>query len=385
MNEISIPNGILEESASSFETRVQRQKYRKTYAQDTMVFKYKGTSLVVGREAIDSGKPVTITGPDKYVEGVLDRMVIASLLNLVPAGYRNIVVACAHTTDATPYIDKMANILGGSHEVQNYEGSTIKYSIRSFIPWDEPIGGMWRYISTTNDEIEEGDTIIVVDIGGKISSMYPVQMMANKQPNVYWSQGKSFDAGIQDIKSALTTELRALHSEIFTSKTVPDPILTQSLRKFTVEEDKNGNQIVRHWAKIKGNMMDVTEAVLNSVAPLLSQIKNVYINNLGSGTVASRIIITGGGGGLLSEVMKRQIFNHDYVYLADDLETIQYANLRGGEFATSAWVTQHNVELRRHLGNKVSFLDPLVVVVDPGNSDIKAKIMSSSDWKPSYA
>lgn len=384
MNEISIPNGILEESASSYETRVQRQKYRKTYAQDTAVFKYKDAALVVGREAIESGRPVTITGPDKYVEGVLDRMVIAALLNLVPAGYRNIVVACAHTTNATPYIDKMAKIVGGSHEVQNYEGKLVKYSIRAFIPWDEPIGGMWRYISTTQHEIEQGESIIVIDIGGKISSMYPVEMMPNKQPNVYWSQGQSFNSGIQDIKASLETELRALHPDIFTGKSIPDSILTESLRTFTLEKvgDKD---VVRHWAKIRGNKMDVTEAVLNSVSPLLRQISNVYVNNLNSGLVASRIIITGGGGGLLSEVMKTQILNHDYVYLADDLSSIQFANLRGGEFATSAWVTQHNVELRRPLQNKVSFLDPLVMVIDPGNSDIKAKLMSSAEWKPSYA
>ncbi len=370
--EIQLPNAFVEETEASFNNRINRAKYRRSEFEDTSIFKLNGTNLVIGAEALRSGKPVRITGPDKYRKGVLDRMLVAALLKLIPDGYRNIIVACAHTTNAVSYIDKMADALKGVHKVVRDDGKEVKYTVRAFMPWDEPAGGLLRFFTTRSgynqENVRPGQTVIICDIGGKVSSMYPAIVKPGMKVEIYWSQGQSFNFGIQDITAGLEGELRGLHSDIFTGRSIPEKMLQEALTSVIKVEGAD-----RHYVSVRGNPMDVTTAVFNAVGPALSQIENVYINNLNSGIDASHIIVTGGGGGLLFKPLKNEVLKHDYVYLADEESTIHFANLRGGEYATSVWAEQNFDKLDRTIDGRV--YKPLIVILDPGNTGLKAKLI----------
>lgn len=372
--EILIPNAFLFENEAAFQDRLSRARYHRTDHDDTSIFRNNGANVVFGEEALRSGKPSQITGPDKYRVGVLDNMVIAALLKLVPDGYRNIVVACAHTSNAIPYIDKMSDALKQIREVIRDDGKTVRYSIRAFMPWDEPAGGLLRFFTRnegaySEKDIRPGDTVIIVDIGGRISSMYPAKVKSGMKVEILWQQGTPFPFGIQNITQTLEQELRHQYRDIFSTKSIPHSILTESLTAITIDDEG----FPRHWARVRGDMIDVTQSVENAIGPMITQIQNVYVNDLNTGLNASHIVVTGGGGGLLFNILKQDILQHNYVYLADDADTIHFANLRGGEYAASVWAEQNFEKLYRVIdGKRVA---PLMLIIDPGNTGIKAKLM----------
>jgi len=62
---------------------------------------------------------------------------------------------------------------------------------------------------------------------------------------------------------------------------------------------------------------------------LLNRIADTYQHIAGGALSWDAIILTGGGSGLLHKRLL-QILNHERVILADDIESIHLANVRGG-------------------------------------------------------
>jgi hypothetical protein len=361
MRELVMPHAIRIETESVFQARVIRQRHRRTEYGATAVFQLNGKNYVVGQEALSGGRPTRITGPDKYKKGYLEILMLAALQKLVPEGHSNIVVGCAHTTNSIPYIGNIAEALGGKHEVVRYDGECVRYTVRAMIPWDEPAGGLLRFMTRdyadyNPEDILPGQKILVIDIGGKVSSMMPAIVLPGTQVQVLWSDGSVFPIGVQDILMSLQDEMRSLYPDVFKSRSIPESILQEAIRD-------NG------FTTVKNEPVDVSQAVLNSTATLLNEIENVYINNMDKGLDINHIIVTGGGGGLMFKALVESVLDHKYVYLADEQRTINLANLRGGEYAVSIWATENASKLK---GLKEP---PLYFIIDPGNSDVKAKIM----------
>jgi hypothetical protein len=360
MVELVMPHASRIETDTSFNARIVRQRHRKTEYGSTAVFRYKDKNYVVGQEALSGGRPNRITGPDKYKKDYLEVLMLAALQKLVPDGHSNIVVGCAHTTNSIPYIDKIADALGGKHEVVRYDGETIKYIVRAMIPWDEPAGGLLRFMTRpyaeyNAEDILPGQKVLVIDIGGKVSTMIPAIVLGGQQLQVLWNDGAPFPVGIQDVLGLLESELRALFPDAFQVRNIPEGMLQEALRT-------NGT------ITIKNKPYDVTQAVMNSSAILLNELENFYSSNMDKGLDINHIIVTGGGGGLMFKALYDEVLEHEFVYLADDPATINLANLRGGEYAVSVWAAENGGKLKGKFA-------PLYFIIDPGNSDIKAKVM----------
>lgn len=363
MPEIVMPNQIKVEGEAPFKARLQRYKNHRSVFGDTSVFQLGGRNLVVGKEA-DVANKNRITGPLKYRKGVLDVMLSAAMLKLLPNGHQNIIVSCAHTTDSVPYIEHISEAIKGDHVVTRHDGTQLTYHVSALIPWDEPAGGLFRFMTRplgayNAEDILPGDRVLVVDIGGKISSMMPATILSGQEVEIEWGAGKSFDLGIQDLMDSLEQECKSLHPEIFKVRTIPQTILRDALRRFGK-------------TKIYNKDVDVSQAVLNATAPLLNGIDNAWSTQLDSAMDIRHIIVTGGGGGLLYGVLKNEIFSvlADNTYLAEEPEFINRANLRGGKYATSIWIAENGGRVKDRRGQK-----PTYIVIDPGNSDIKADLI----------
>ena len=309
------------------------------------------------------GRPTRITGPAKYVKGHLDVLLIAMLQKLAPEGHNNIILSCGHTTNSIPYIDKISASVRGRHEVTRYDGRKVTYNVRALVPWDEPAGGLLRFmthegIGSQAQMVRPGDIVVTVDIGGKVSTMIPAVVQSDMQVIVQWSRGHSFNLGIQDVVKTLEDELRALHPDTFTSRSIPDTIISTALMNSGI-------------TKIRGQQFDASQAYNNAVGQIVTEIENVYVNEMNRGIDAAHIVITGGGGGLLQTAL-RGIFDHPNVYLADYAATINFANMRGAEYAMEQWLKLNGARIAEL---EMKHGKALVVIFDPGNTALKGKIL----------
>ena len=325
--EVVFPHAVRQQSSAEYKVGAKRFLNQPSYFRNTSIFQKDGVNYIVGDEALRKGRPTRITGPDKYKRGHIDVLIAAGLLKIAPDGHNNVGIAIAHPPNATAYIDDIINSMKGTHEITRWDGQQIKYKIKSIVTWDEPVGGLIRFMTRDYAEYNEHDIrpdhrLLIIDIGGKVSSMVPVVVGNDQNYQVLYSDSAAFNLGIQDIESTLAEELRDLHSDLFKVRDIPRSILHEALRR-------------KGTVTVKNVEYDVKQAVLNATAELLNYIENAYINDMDKGLDIHHIVVTGGGGGLMFEMLRDEVLEHNFVYLADDLNTIQLANLRGGAKAYS--------------------------------------------------
>lgn len=361
--EIVMPHALRTETDSVYKARVTRYTHRQASMLDTVVFQSVYSDYVqnciVGREVAGNDLRL-ITGAEKYVPGYFDVLLKAMLLKIAPDGHSNIVLSIAHPPDATPQLDALIRLVGGKHTVIRHDGQKVSWNVMAVVPFDEPAGGLTRAMTTEYAAYNEfgldpGDKVMIVDIGGKISSMTPALMVTSTECHTLWNDGSVFELGIQDVKDALDGELRALHPDVFRSR-VPDMIVEKAIRGYGQTE-------------VQGRAMDVKDAFNLAADSLLGAIRRVYVNDMRRAQDVTHIFISGGGGGLLENALREDVFDHT-CSLADNLYSIHLANLRGGVYAFKQWVAANQNQPGLHrLFTKAQ--QPLFVACDLGNSNLK--------------
>lgn len=337
-----IPYAIQVPTRAVYAAKVTRAKYRTEAQDDTVVFEMRHRSTkefapyIVGEEAQRVASSKRLTGADKYQEGIWDTVFCAKALRHFPKGHDNLVVSVAHPPDAISSVDTLMDLIGGSHTVKTLQGDTVKFVVRHVVPWDEPSGGLIQFMHVNNQasnaaNLADGDYILVLDIGGKISSMTPVRIGKNREVKPIFNQAPVFNLGIQDVLRELVEELRSLYPDTFRGfKDIPTNMLEAALEKKKV--------------KISNKPFDVTEAVLNATAPILDRIAGIYADRMDSGKNFSAIVVSGGGGQRLFPYLaskKDGILKHDFIHMADLPDKLHLANLRGGMEALKVWVNDN--------------------------------------------
>lgn len=347
-----ISHAIQMPAAASYRALVQKAKYQSVAYRGSAIFELNEQPYIVGDAATHSGPVHRITGEAKYVAGYWDVLAVAKLLRRFPEGHNNLYIAIAHPANAYPYIEQMMDLIGGKHTIKTPDGKTIKFFVRGVIPWAEADGGILRWMNlpaqisgkgtkvgqNNAKEVRVGDRILVIDIGGKISSMTPVMIVDGERfETIYDPTDQPFNLGIQDILDTLAAELKSLYAETFKGLTdIPFNMLEEALRT--------------NHVTVSGRPVNVDQAVKNSIFSMMDKIDQRYQNKHGGGKNFRHIVVTGGGGGLLYKHFidpTEGILNHPNVYLADMEDTIQCANLRGGAIAFGAWLAEQMGRTRR--------------------------------------
>lgn len=354
-----LPHALVKENEAGWQARVRREKGRPTEFGNTSIFTYNDAHYVVGNEAMRSGELTRVVGQAKYKEGYFDVLAVAALLKLYPEGHNNIIMSCAHSANSIPFVEQMGNAVGKLHKVTKVDGTTVKYAVRGFVSWDEPAGGLWRF-ATANGNLKGmpiGSRICVVDIGGKISSMYIAEVLPEARIQVYWSNGIAMDLGVQDFTKSLNEELPNLYPEVFqNTRSIPEQMLRDCLRN-------------KGKMNVKGDEFDASQAYKNATGSLMDGLRNTWITEMAGGLNVDMVVVTGGGGGAMFSSIVDD-FDHKHIYLADDMSAIELANLRGGDTISASWYSANYKKLPTAKdGNR-----PVVVVLDAGNSGLKFKV-----------
>ncbi len=344
-NEDVIPHVMQKPSQSTYQAEVRRAKTTPRVMKDSALFEKitkdehgieQKTAYFVGERASASGQPIRITGPAKYVKGYFDVLVTAKLLRRFPKGHNNIRLAIAHPPDAINYVEKIQDVLGGTYKAIDVNGNTIKWVIREIIPWDECVGGILRFLTLKAQgynplSLDEGMRVLLVDVGSQVSTMTEILLDKEKDDfiiNPMFIPEGTFDLGIQNVANLLVDELRGLYPDEFQDmRSVPLNMLEEAMLK---------NQVT-----LAGEPFNCEQAVLNSKGPILDRLQGIYKNYFRNGRNFNHIIVTGGGGGLLFPSLqgkKEGIFRHGHVHLADTIDRIHLANLRGQMEAFKRWI-----------------------------------------------
>lgn len=305
--------------------------FRKLYRDKSEVL------VMVGEGVTKNTRSNKLTGEAKYQEKYFDTLLAAMLKRLLPNGHENVWIALATPADAIDYIDLIKSITGGLHKLQSLDGQETKYRVTRLVMWEEPQGGMIRFMKRNAEakashvEIEPNQRVLVVDIGGKISSMTVIGIGRHMEVTPLYNESPDpFNLGIIDVLETLGKELKGLFPKEFqfykTAASIPTDILQAAIRKGKIQ--------------LSGNWLDVNQARLNAIAKISDELESMYQNEVDGGRSMAHIVVTGGGGGLLLPALRDEILNHSSIHPADEISTINFANLRGGAEAFEEWLAE---------------------------------------------
>lgn len=325
-----------------FERMSKRAEMRNVEYAGAELFRklYKDKSEVlamIGEGVTKNTRSNKLTGEAKYQEQYFDTLLAAMLKRLLPNGHENVWLALATPADAIDYIDIIKKITGGLHKIKTLDGHEIRYRVTRLVMWEEPQGGMIRFMKRNaamkagRVEIEDRQRVLVVDIGGKISSMTIVGIGRRGETTpLYGESPDPFNIGIIDVLERFGKELKGLHSKEFqfykTAASIPLDILQMGIRKGKVQ--------------LSGDWLDVNQARINALANISDELESLYQNEVDGGRSMAHIVVTGGGGGLLLPALREDILNHKSIHPADEISTINFANLRGGAEAFEEWLAE---------------------------------------------
>ena len=289
----------------------------------TKTFLMDGKPVQVGAQAALDFHYSQLRGSEKYTPDHMKFLMAAQLLMHWPKGTsEEIHLSIAHPPDAVHYRSMLAKSVGGRYVI-TVPGlnKKVKFHVKTVTPWDEASGAVTHWLANTAPEKRIKESIIIVDIGGKISSMTKadISKINNKwQINVQYTAESSvtYWSGILTIYDRIKDELKNTYSDLV------QPLLPISydICKEIVEQ--------KGYFRIHNDMVDVTEAYTQAIISFESEFKTAY-SKLGSGLRANRIVCSGGGTGALYHLLPDWL-NHPNITPAHNLKFIEEANVLGG-------------------------------------------------------
>ena len=339
--ETEMPHDIELLSDAKWSIRQKRAKVQKARVESTQVLQlarkvdkeWQYTQAVVGREAQLGSNSSKKVGSNKYIYGYMDVILCAALLEVLPPehfpnGHDNIYLGIGYPTTEINHLDKLATVISSKpHRVRDVYGNELVYKIRKLIPTDEALGALLQYQDRVQHmnyfDLNAGDRILWIDVGGRIGSIGSVVMQMNGALQPLYDEVEAINMGIINTFDALRNTLNYWHSDDFVGMDIDDSMLLQALTKQEVRLSGSRTPI------------DVSQAVIDAT-DILREIERIYnMPKFGRGRAYKGIILTGGGVAAL-HVLLTDILDHEAAYPADDISEIQFANVRGGLLATIA-------------------------------------------------
>jgi hypothetical protein len=197
------------------------------------------------------------------------------------------------------------------------DGHERQFKVTYANTFDEPVGGLMNVLLTEDGQHYQhtelnGGRSLVIDIGGFTTDWIAV----NPGGEVDYGLARSVPVGIQNVVSDFEESFRANNLKAVKETPVLSP---ERVRRAIVTGVFDG----------AGRRYPCEKEVKEATNMLLNRIADTYQRIAGGAMSWDAIILTGGGSGLLHKRLL-PILNHERVILADDLESIHLANVRGG-------------------------------------------------------
>lgn len=270
---------------------------------------------MIGESAERHGVHTQRTGSSRYTRDYYGIFASAILGRFYERGME-ISIFGSHPPGDSIYREDLMKSVIGDWDVE-VGGHERKFRVSYANTFDEPVGGLMNVILTEDGQHYQrtelnGGRSLVIDIGGFTTDWIAV----NPGGEVDYSLARSLPMGIQNVVSDFEESFRANNH-----KAVKDaPVLPH---------DRIRKAIISGGFEGAGRRIPSEKEAFEATNLLLNRIADTYQRLAGGALSWDAIILTGGGSGLLYKRLI-SILNHERVILADDLQNIHLANVRGG-------------------------------------------------------
>jgi hypothetical protein len=310
--EITFPHAIRQLTESEYKNIVSRTG---TSANMQDYLRINGQPYVVGESAERQGIVTQRTGAARYTRDYYGVLAAAALGRLYDRG-REVAIFGSHAPGDLKFRQDLLKAVIGDWEVEvNKQVSNFKVSYAN--TFDEPVGGLMNVILTEDGQHYQhsdlnGGRSLVIDIGGFTTDWLAV----NPGGEVDYSLARSIPMGIQNVLTDFEESFRSNNLE---AVKITPVLLPDRLRRAISTGVYEGG----------GRKYPCEEEVKEATNLLLNRFNDTYQRVAGGALGWDAIILTGGGSALLYQRLL-PILNHAKVILADEIEYLHLANVRGG-------------------------------------------------------
>jgi hypothetical protein len=274
-----------------------------------------GKPYVVGESAERHGITTQRSGSARYTRDYYGVLAAAALGRFYERS-REVTIFGSHAPGDVKFRQDLMQAVIGDWEVE-IQGNKRNFKVTYANTFDEPVGGLMNVILTEDGQhyqhtgINDGRAL-VIDIGGFTTDWLAV----NPGGQVDYGLARSVSIGIQNVISDFEESFRSHNLQLVKDT----PVLPQDrLRKAIVTGVFEGG----------GKKYPCQDEVNEATSLLLNKIADTYQRIAGGALSWDAIILTGGGSALLHKKLI-PLLNHEKIILADKIESIHMANVRGG-------------------------------------------------------
>jgi len=311
-SEIAFPHAMKQLTESEYE-KITNRTGLQNQSKDYMRINEK--PYVIGESAERHGLVTQRTGTARYTHDYYGVLAAAALSRLYDRS-REISVFGSHPPGDMNYRqDLMESVVGDWYVEVNSKERHFRVSYAN--TFDEPVGGLMNVLLTEDGQhyqhtgINEGRAL-VIDIGGNTTDWLAV----NPGGEVDYSLARSVPIGIQSILVDFEDSFRANNLEVVKDTPMLPP-------------DRVHKAIASGVFEGGGRKYSCIREVEEATSVMLNRIGDTYQRIAGGALIWDCIILTGGGSGLLYHRLL-PILNHEKVILAENIDNIHLANVRGG-------------------------------------------------------
>lgn len=274
-----------------------------------------GKPYVVGESAERHGIPIQRSGAARYTRDYYGVFAAAALVRLYDRG-RDVMIFGSHPPSDMKFREDLMKAVIGDWEVEVGDQKS-HFRVTYANTFDEPVGGLMNVLLTEDGQHYQhselnGGRALVLDIGGFTTDFLAV----NPGGEIDYSLARSVPIGIQNVVADFEESFRANNLQVVKDTPVLPP-------------DRVRKAILTGFFEGGGRRYPCETEAREATNVLLNRIADAYQKIAGGALGWDAIILTGGGSGLLFKRLL-PILGHERVVLADKLESIHLANVRGG-------------------------------------------------------
>lgn len=326
--EAEYPHALRQLTAAQFDQAMDTISTRRGVEPDDLDYLLiSGTPYVVGNSAARYGAIAHEYTDRRFRPDYWGVLALAALARVYSRG-GDVTLFPSHAPGDQAYRDDLRAAAWGEWEIEHaHTNSPLCWNIEAPYTFMEPQGGAMNVILAEDGNQYQttainGGRALVIDIGGFTTDWLGLLPGGKLDPEIRGSVHK----GVIQVNRDFEESFYARHS--------------QQLRGFsglTREQLMDGlNHGVVYGS---GREYEVTDLRDEAQSILLNDLRVSLSERVGDLFPYETIILTGGGSAYL-ETSLRQMLDHDHIVLADDAETLQFANVRGGLKLWRLYVSQ---------------------------------------------
>ncbi len=284
--------------------------------------KVNGVPYVVGPLADDYGFTGHLKGSARYTETYYGVFAAVVLFRLYEKNMRNITVFASHAPQDIEYRPDLIASVKKHWRVESM-GQEREFEVNHCFCFDEPVGGMMNQLINEEatgyyrSELREGE-MLAIDVGG-----FTTDVAVLRDGKVIHNRSHSEEAGILEVERDFRKMFLEQHAKKFKGSSKPkSERIREALR--TGAYDGGGYGLI-----------DCTQEAEHATNRLIRTVHDIYTDAGGTATFRY-VLLTGGGSALLEERLV-DVLGHPNVFLADDIDSLHLANVRGGLKMIKFW------------------------------------------------